>query len=292
MTPIPRLVPHDRPLWKDLILLIAKSLTTVLTFILILVLGGVTLAALWEGDTSISDGSCTIAVLPVEGAILPFSGLAGFDLVVTPSVIEDFMDAAEADPSIEGVLVEINSPGGTPVASHRVSERLHNSSLPVVGLIGDIGASGGYMVAAATDFLIASPMSDVGSIGVNGSYVENSQQNKEEGLTYVQLVTGEFKDTGSPDKPITDEERALLQQDLDDIHDEFVDIVSEYRELDRAYVASLADGSSMPGRRAEQADLVDAVGDRDEARSALAALLQKTPDEITFCEYQAPLLPI
>jgi len=292
MTPIPQPMTNERPLWKDLVLLVAKSFTTVITVVLVLILGGATLTALWEGDTPISYDDCTIAVLPVEGAILPFSGLAGFDLIVTPGLIEDFMDAAESDPAIEGVLVEINSPGGTPVASHRVSERLYNSSLPVVGLIGDIGASGGYMVAAATDFLIASPMSDVGSIGVNGSYVENSQQNEEEGLTYVQLVTGEFKDTGSPDKPITEEERALLQQDLDDIHNEFVDIVSEYRDLDREYVATLADGSSMPGRRAEQADLVDAVGDRDEARSAFAALLQKTPDDISFCEYQSPWLPI
>lgn len=282
----------NRPLWKDLVLLVAKSLTTVVTVVLVIVIGAATLGALWEGDVAIGDGTCNIAVLPIEGVILPFTGLAKFDLVTTPQLVNDFITAAENDPTIEGILIEVNSPGGTPVASHQVAERLHDSTLPVVGLVGDIGASGGYMVAAATDFLIASPMSDVGSIGVNMSYVENSQQNEDEGLTYVQLIAGEYKDIGSPDRPITDEERALLQADLDLVHNEFIDIVTEYREMERTDVVALADGTSMPGRRAVEVDLVDALGGRTQARAAFAGFLDTTLDQVEFCEYEAPLLPI
>lgn len=282
----------NRPLWKDLVLLVAKSVTTVITLVLVIFVGAAAIGALWEAEPGISDGVCNIAVLPVEGTILPFTGLAGFDLVITPEIVNAFVAAAEDDELIEGILIEINSPGGTPVASHQIAERLHDADLPVVGLIGDIGASGGYMVAAATDFLIASPMSDVGSIGVNMSYVENSKQNEEEGLTYVQLMTGQYKDMGSPERPITDEERALLQADLDIIHDEFIDIVSEYRELERTDVAALANGASMPGRRAKEVDLVDALGSRKQAKAAFAGILDTRLENISFCEYEAPLLPI
>jgi protease IV len=251
----------------------------------------VALVALYEVDSSLSDGSCNIAVLPIEGVILPFHGLADFEMVITPETIEAFMDSAELDENIEGILLEINSPGGTPVASARMAERFRNAELPVIGLIGDLAASGGYMVAAASDYLIASPMSDVGSIGVNMSYVEESKKNEEEGLTYVQLTTGKFKDIGNPNRPITEEERALLIQDLQIVHDEFVDIVTSYRNLDRSVVERLADGSSMPGKRALDEKLVDALGGRAKAKEVFAEILETDIANIHFCEYQRSFLP-
>jgi|AntRauTorcE11897_2_1112592.scaffolds.fasta_scaffold08336_2 protease-4 len=277
---------------RELASLVTKSIFTIGTFITIVILTISVLTVQLDDQAYISDGTCNIAVLPIEGVILPFTGLSleGFDLAITPEMVNSFMDAAEEDENIEGVLIEINSPGGTPVAAHRIAERLHNSSLPVVGLIGDIGASGGYMVAAASDFLIASPMSDVGSIGVNMSYVEQSQQNEEDGLTYVQLMTGKYKDIGSPDRPITEEERALLQNDLDIIHNEFIDIVTEYRELPREQVVAIADGASMPGSRALDSELIDALGNRPEATAALAGYTDKLLDDVIFCEYDRGFL--
>jgi protease-4 len=201
------------------------------------------------------------------------------------------MDTIEEDDTIKAVLIEINSPGGLPVASERIAERLRNSSLPTVGLIGDIGASGGYMVAAATDHLIASPMSTVGSIGVTMSYVENSAQNEEDGLTYVELNTGKFKDSGSPDKPLSEEERELFQRDLDDLYETFITMVSEYRNIPLDKVRELADGSTLNGTRAKDLGLVDEVGGRAEAKAALAKILNKEPDDIIFCEYTSTLLP-
>jgi protease-4 len=275
---------------RELASVITKSVFTIGTFLTIIILTVSVLSVQFDDQTFISDGECNIAVLPIEGVILPYSGLEGFDLVTTPQMVSDFMQAAEDDGNIEGVLIEINSPGGTPVASHRIAERLHNSSLPIVGLIGDVGASGGYMVAAASNFLIASPMSDVGSIGVNMSYVEQSAQNEEDGLTYVQLMTGKFKDIGSPDRPITEEERALLQSDLDIIHNEFIDIVTEYREIPREQVVALADGASMPGSRALESELIDALGNRPEATVALAGYTNQPLEDIIFCEYDRGFL--
>lgn len=176
---------------------IMRAVVVVVT--IVAVIGSIN--ALYEVESGISDGTCNVAVFPIEGVILPFYGLLEYDMVTTPEMVESFMRSVEEDDQIRAVLVEINSPGGTPVASQRIAERFRNSSLPVIGLAGDLAASGGYMVAAATDYLIASPMSDVGSIGVNMSYVEESKKNEEEGLTYVQLTTGKFKDIGDPIVP-------------------------------------------------------------------------------------------
>ncbi|MBP9842458.1 MAG: signal peptide peptidase SppA [Candidatus Pacebacteria bacterium] len=249
------------------------------------------ISALYEVETGISDGTCNVAVFPIEGVILPFYGLMEYDMVTTPEMVESFMQSVEDDDNIQAVLVEINSPGGTPVASERIAERFRNSSLPIIGLAGDLAASGGYMVAAATDYLIASPMSDIGSIGVNMSYVEESKKNEDEGLTYVQLTTGKFKDIGDPNRAITEEEKQLLLADLNIVHNEFVDMIAKYREIDRDKVAALADGSSMPGKRALENNLIDALGGREEARGFLATVLETDASSVHFCEYQRSLLP-
>jgi protease-4 len=276
---------------REMFSAILKAFLTTVTVVTSIFFSFVLLIGVADTPTSISDGTCNIAVLPIEGTILPFLGIGGFDLITTPDFVSQFMDTAEADTRIKGVVLEINSPGGTPVASERIAQRIADSTLPVVGLIGDVGASGGYMVAAASDFLIASAMSDVGSIGVNMSYVEESKKNEEEGLTYVQLMTGKYKDIGSPNRPITDEERELLQADLDIIHNEFIDIVAEYRELPRGKVVELATGASMPGRRAIEVDLIDAIGGRKQVSAAMAGFTDINLADIKFCEYEKNFLP-
>ena len=266
---------------------VMRSVIVILTILIVII----SVSALWDVESSISNGNCNIAVLPIEGTILPYYGLADFDLVITPEVVEAFMDAAENEPNIDAVMIEINSPGGTPVASQRIAERFRDSSLPVVGLIGDIGASGGYMVAAASDVLIASPMSNVGSIGVNMSYLEESEKNDEEGITYVQLTAGQYKDTGSPNRPITEDEREKLQADLEIVHNEFIGIISDYRNMTVEAVEAVADGSTMPGSRALEVGLIDSLGGRTEARGVLAGIIGTSPEEVVFCEYKSGFLP-
>lgn len=276
-----------RTFFSEVALFVTKI--ALLVGILFLVIIGIGTA--YDLEDRISDGQCNIAVLPLDGVVLPYQGLIDVPLVITPELVEDFFATAEDDPSIDAVLLEVNSPGGTPVASERIAERLRTSELPVIGLVGDQGASGGYMIAAATDYLLASAMSDIGSIGVDMSYVEESEKNEEEGLTYVQLTTGQFKDIGSPNRPITEAERERLLADLDIVHQHFIDLIAEYRDLDRSQVVQLADGSTMPGARAVTVGLIDAVGGRSDARAALAQVLGIQIEGVKFCEYEAPLLP-
>ena len=277
-----------RTLGREVFIIIFKAAVVITTIVLIIA----SISALYDVQTTVGDGTCNVAVLPIEGTILPYNGLTNELLVVTPKMIEDFMTTVEDEKAIDAVLVEINSPGGTPVAAQRIAQRLHSSTLPVVGLIGDIGASGGYMVAAATNYLIASPMSEVGSIGVTMSYVENSKQNEDSGLTYVQLTTGKFKDSGTPERAITEEEREMFQKDLNIVHDEFVNMVATYRNKSSDDIKKLADGSTMTGQRALEAGLIDKVGGRKEAKEALANILGRKVDDIKFCEYSPSLLPL
>ncbi len=238
------------------------------------------------GVTSISDGECNIAVMPIEGTIMPFgNGYQYEEFATTPKDVREFIDAAEAEYLVEAVVFEINSPGGTPVASEAIASEIANLTLPNVALVGDMAASGGYMIAAAADTIVASPMSDVGSIGVTMSYLEESQKNEEEGITYVPLNSAEFKDIGSPYKAITEEEKTLLEGQLKEVHDYFVELVSRYREIDKEKVAELATGATFTGQTALEKGLVDKLGGREEVRGILAEKLGKAPEEIIFCEY-------
>ena len=272
---------------RELFVIVFKAATVVVTLVVLIVSVG----ALYDVETEVGDGACNVAVFPIEGVILPYYGIIEAPLITTPAMVDEFMNRVEQQSEIKAVLVEINSPGGTPVAAERIAKRIHDSSLPSVGLIGDIGASGGYLVAAATNYLVASPMSEVGSIGVTMSYLENSKKNEEEGLTYVELSTGEFKDSGSPDKPLSEAERAMFEKDLEVIHKEFITQVAGYRNKSFEDISALADGSAMTGQRAKDSGLIDAVGSRLEAKDALGTLIGVDPSEVIFCEYEPPLIP-
>ncbi len=256
----------------------------------IILLGGL-VGIFSYGFTAVSDGECNIAILPIEGVIMPFgNGVEYSEFVVTPKDVRDYLDLVQEDELfIEGVMFEINSPGGTPVASQDITEQIKALDIPTAALIRDVGASGGYMVASAADRIFASTMSDIGSIGVTMSYVEESEKNAEEGLTYVPLSTGKFKDAGDPNKPLSDEERAYFERELQTVHNEFINIVAINRALPFDEVAALADGSAMVGSRAVEAKLIDQIGGREEVRAYFAEQLGKDISEISFCEYVEPL---
>jgi protease-4 len=241
--------------------------------------------------TAVSDGSCNIAVMPIEGVIMPWGYGAQYpEFAVTPDDVRDFLTLVEDDELfIDGVLFEVNSPGGTPVAAEDIAKQIQALELPTAVLIGDMGASGGYMVASAADRIFASAMSDVGSIGVTMSYVEESLKNKEEGLTYVPLTTGKFKDAGDPNKPLSEEERAYFQGQLDIVNNEFINMVAYNRNMTFDEVKKLADGSTLVGHKAVEAKLIDQVGNRDDVKQYFAEKLSKDVSEIEFCEYVAPL---
>lgn len=271
---------------REVFSLLLKIAAVILTIALVFAL-----TDYWYSESIVSDGSCNIAVFPVEGVILPYASYDEYSLVTTPGMVRDFLSNAESDPFIEGVLFEINSPGGTPVASEQISDLISELTIPSLSLVGDMAASGAYLVAASADAVIASPISDVGSIGVTMSYVENSIQNEEDGVTFVELTSAKYKESGNPNKALTDEERQKFQNDLDIVHDEFVKKIAEVRNKSTLEIANLADGSTMPGIKALEAGLIDGLGGRQVAKEIFAKKLGLATSDVSFCEYSASVLP-
>jgi len=246
----------------------------------------------WSGYNSswnISDGVCNVAVASINGDITTIYGSTTTEDEMTgPKTNADdvlaFLRDAEQDPDIFGVIVRIDSLGGTPVASELIADALKNFSLPTVALIREFGTSGAYLAATGADTIIASPFSDVGGIGITFSYLENWEKNSKEGLRFVSLASGKYKDYGNPDKPLTADERVLLERDLKIYHDQFIKEVAENRNLSVEDISKLADGSSMPGELALQNKLIDATGNQETARAWLAEQLGMGDEEIIFCE--------
>lgn len=244
----------------------------------------------WNDSWMISDGYCNIAVVPVIGDITSYGEYADENgnpyTSTTMGETLSLLDTTLYDPYIEGVLVLVDSPGGEAAAAQLMSEELITTSLymPVAAYIVEIGASAAYLVATGAERIFASPFSDVGSIGVTMSYLDYTKQNEAEGLEFVSLSSAKYKDYGTPDKPLTADERALLERDLKIYHDEFVKQVAGNRGMEIEKVAELADGSSMPSSLALEAGLIDEIGGKENVRNWFAEQLGLTSDEVVFCK--------
>jgi len=244
----------------------------------------ISIVEVWLQDEALSDGTCNIAVISIEGIILPFESYTDYPLVTTPRMIRNFIERAEADPYIQGLVFEINSPGGTPVAAADIAAMIRDSKLPSVSIIGDIGASGGYLAAAGAGHVVASPMSDVGSIGVTMSYLDYSKKNEDEGVSFIEINSAPYKDVGNPNRPLSDEERELLTQNIALIHEEFVTQIATYRDIERDQISELTNGLTIPGRKALEVGLVDSLGGRGVALEALSAKLNLDQSDLAYCK--------
>ena len=244
----------------------------------IYVIGGFVIAALfvlWLLSPGGTRSSCNIAYIPVQGELVTYVPASegtttgnAYDQTASEDVTQSIR-AAEADSSIKGIVLAIDSPGGSPVAGEEIQAALKRSSKPTVALIRDQGDSAAYMAASGANVIFASAFSDVGDIGITQSYVDSSKQNTESGLTYNQLSIGKYKDMFSTDKPLTPDERALAMQQLQLDYNVFVGIVVENRGMSTSSVLALADGSSVTGSEALQNGLINKIGNVDDVRSYL-----------------------
>jgi protease-4 len=204
-----------------------------------------------------------VAVVEIEGLIVDAERL-----------VRELADYGE-DASVRAVVVRIQSPGGVvgPTQEiHDAIQRLRAQGKPVVASMGSVAASGGYYLAAAATRIVANPGTLTGSIGVILQLAEIEGLLRKVGVRYEVIKSGRFKDAGSFARPMTPEERAVLQAVLDDMHDQFVSAVAEGRRLPKDRARALADGRILSGRMARDAGLVDALGGLDEAVRLAAEL--------------------
>lgn len=175
--------------------------------------------------------------------------------------------------SVPVVVLRINSPGGSVAATQEIYhelEMLRDSGKKVVASMGNMAASGGYYLACVADTIVANPGTLTGSIGVIFEFANTEELFRKIGIRFQVVKSGKFKDIGSPTREMTEEERLLLQELIDDAYNQFVDAVSEGRELPREEVLRIADGRVFTGRQGLELGLIDVMGGYEEA-IALAA---------------------
>ena len=234
-------------------------------------------------------GECNVTGINLHGVMTTYipAGLFNEEDIITEDVVasEDItyaINQAEWDDDVKAILLEVDSYGGLPVAGEEIANALMRTTKPTVAFIRSGGASAAYWAATGADRIFASQNSDVGGIGVTMSYLDNSERNRQEGLSYVDLSTGKFKDTGSPDKPLTADERAILMRDLKIVYENFIEAVSANRDIPAEEVRVIADGSTVMGARAVELKLVDEIGGLFEAEQYLS---EQIGEEVATCWY-------
>ena len=230
----------------------------------------------WVEQVVYGEGDAKILMLELSGTLSTKGETGRFGIGGRESIVarvREQLERAAHDDEIKALLLRIDSPGGTVIASEILYREIlrfkQQTGVPVVAQFMGMAASGGYYVAMAADEVRAYPSAVTGSIGVIMAGVNMAGLLDKIGVTNQTLTTGAFKDAGSPLRPMRSEERAQLQTILDDLFQGFLDVVDEGRpELDRAAVEKLADGRVYSARQAQGAGLVDTLGDLPEAVTA------------------------
>ena len=171
------------------------------------------------------------------------------------------------DPSVKAIVIRIDSPGGSVAPVQEIYTELEKVEKPIVTSMGGSAASGGYYIACAADTILANPGTLTGSIGVIMQFTRMKGLYDKVGLEHQVIKSGQFKDTGSPFRTLTEEEQAVLQATVDDVYNQFVDTIAEARSnlLTRTEVLELADGRIFSGRQALDSKLIDQLGNLPDA---------------------------
>ena len=188
--------------------------------------------------------------------------------------ITDWIAGLRDDDTVKGVLLHVDSPGGTIAPSQEIYQAVKDLAAvkPVVASYSTVAASGGYYASCPATVIVANPGSMTASIGVKVEYLNLKGLAEKLGVTQVQLVSGKNKGSGSPFADLAPEQREALMSVIMDMHDQFVTDVAAARDLPKEEVAAIADGRVLSGRQALDAGLVDMLGTREQAIAKLKEL--------------------
>ena len=172
------------------------------------------------------------------------------------------------DTKIKGLIVRIDSPGGTVGSSQEIYESLKDiqKKIPVVASIIDVGASGGYLIACGAETIFANSGSITGSIGVISQYYDASKLLEFLKFNVEILKSGEYKDSGTPTRSLSENEKNLLNKLLKDIHQQFKSVVQKERGLTTEETELVSQGQIFSGEEAAELKLVDYIGGLSKAK--------------------------
>ena len=228
-------------------------------------------------------GKGKVAVIPLSGTI---AGASQQGLLtaggISPDLVRGYLKRAESDGGVKAVVLRIDSPGGSAAASQEIASAVRrfkeDTGKPVVVSMGDVAASGGYYISVYADKIVANPGTLTGSIGVISQFIYIEGLLEKLGLEMETIKAGEHKDMGI--RPLTDEERQIMQDITQDLYQQFVVAVADGRRLSVATVEALATGQPYTGAQALDLGLVDELGGLDRAVELAASLAGVTAPEV------------
>ena len=211
-------------------------------------------------ETQLSPGK--VAIVNIKGVIIDSS-----------SYIEEIKEYRK-DPTIKSIVLRVDSPGGAVVPSQEIYEEIKRTTQlkPVVVSMGSVAASGAYYISCPATKIIANPGTLTGSIGVLMELPNIKGLLDKIGVKSETVKSGKYKDITSPFKPLQQDEREVLQKLIDDVHEQFINSVSEGRKIPLHKVKKIADGRIFTGIKAKEFGLVDEIGDLDYAIKVAAQL--------------------
>ncbi len=190
-----------------------------------------------------------------------------FTILSSESIVRQFRKFGE-DKSIKAILLHVNTPGGGVAASQEMYEaikKVKDSGKPVVVSISSLGASGGYYAACGGTIIVANPGSLVGSIGVIMNLTNFKDMAEKIGITENIIKSGELKDAGNPFRELNEKDKEYFQDIVNDSYDQFLDVVSKSRKIDKEKLRVYADGRVFTGRQAKDIGLIDSLGTYEDA---------------------------
>jgi protease-4 len=211
-----------------------------------------------------------IAIVYASGEI---TGGDGNDNQIGSETISKALRKVRMDDKVKAVVLRVNSPGGSSLASDVIWREvmLTKKVKPIIVSMGDVAASGGYYIACAADSIIAEPNTITGSIGIF-AVLPNMQKlfNDKLGITFDGVKTGKYADLGDVSRPLSPEERAILQNSVNRGYDDFTKAVAKGRGKTQAYVNSIGQGRVWTGTQALKIGLVDRLGNINDAVKSAA----------------------
>lgn len=245
-------------------------------FLLFFILGGCIHVDLFSGkgvlqETTISgEGSDKVLLIDISGTLTTSKDSGIFSEPSLPARLKEELTKAEKDDHIKAIVLRINTPGGTVTSSdilyHELQEFKEKRKVPIISSIMDMGTSGGYYVAMASDYIFAHPSTITGSIGVIMLTLNGQGLLEKIGIQPTAIVSGPKKSMGSPFRAMNDEERAIFQDVIDRLYARFLTVVEKGRpKLAAAKIRQLADGRIYTADVAKTEGLIDEIGYLDDA---------------------------
>ena len=240
-----------------------------------------------------SSASSKIVVIDVKGVIANINGGFGSGSVANPDIICAQIARAAEDDSVKAVVLRLDTPGGEVTAAdiiyHALREFSVTTNKPIVASMGSLAASGGVYVAVAADFIVANRLTTTGSIGVIAQSYNYVELMKKIGLKSEVFKSGPMKDLLNGARPTTDEERAIIQEFIEEVYEDFASIVAERRpkiSVEMIKTTPIGDGRIYSGRQALKYGLIDQLGYFNDAVEKAAELASLKSGKYKVIEYK------